>query len=109
MAQVRKLCGRAREYGRAYAHPGGRRTSNMLGRVMRAMHRYFDGGQHPHGSAAVCQRQVRAWALVHNFRPWHPAVARAHGGQESPAVRLNQHRYRDSRLHNLLSEYAKGF
>jgi hypothetical protein len=100
--QVRKLCGRAREYGRAYAHPGGHRTSNMLDRVMRAMNRYFDGGQHLHGSAAVCQRHVRAWALLHNFRPWHPAVARANGGHHSPAVRLNQHRYQDNWLHNLL-------
>jgi hypothetical protein len=54
LAQVRKLCGRAREYGRAYAHPGGHRTSNMLDRVMRAMNRYFDDGQHLHGSAAAC-------------------------------------------------------
>jgi hypothetical protein len=100
--QVRKLCGRAREYGRAYAHPGGHRTSNMLDRVMRAMNRYFDSGQHLHGSAAAGGRHSRAWALLHNFRPWHPAVARAHQGHESPAVRLNQHRYHDNWLHNLL-------
>ncbi len=102
LEQVRKLCGRAREYGRAYAHPGGHRTSNMLDRVMRAMNRYFDDGQHLHGSAAACGRHSRAWALLHNFRPWHPAVARANGGHESPAVRLNQHRYQDNWLHNLL-------
>jgi len=100
--QVRKLCGRAREYGRAYAHPGGHRTSNMLDRVMRAMNRYFDDGQHLHGSEAACNRHVRAWALLHNFRPWHPAVARGNGGHDSPAARLNQHRYHDNWLHNLL-------
>jgi hypothetical protein len=102
LEQVRKLCGRSREYGRAYAHPGGHRTSNMLDRVMRAMNRYFDGGQHLHGSAAACGRHGRAWALMHNFRPWHPAVVRHNGGQESPAVRLNRHRYHDNWLHNLL-------
>ena len=102
LEQVRKLCGRAREYGRAYAHPGGHRTSNMLDRVMRAMNRYFDSGQHLHGSAAACARHCRAWGLLHNFRPWHKAVARANGGHESPAVRLNQHRYHDNWLHNLL-------
>ena len=102
LAQVRKLCGRAREYGRAYAHPGGHRTSNMLDRVMRAMNRYFDGGQHLHGSAAACARHCRAWGLLHNFRPWHKAVARANSGHESPAVRLNEHRYQDNWLHNLL-------
>jgi hypothetical protein len=102
LEQVRKLCGRAREYGRAYAHPGGHRTSNMLDRVMRAMNRYFDGGQHLHGSVAACARHCRAWGLLHNFRPWHAAVARANGGYESPTVRLNQHRYHDNWLHNLL-------
>jgi hypothetical protein len=100
--QVRKLCGRAQEYGRAYAHPGGHRTSNMLDRVMRAMNRYFDEGQHLHGSEAACARHVRAWALLHNFRPWHKAVVRANDGRECPAVQLNQHRYQDNWLHNLL-------
>jgi hypothetical protein len=102
LEQVRKLCGRAQEYGRAYAHPGGHRTSNMLDRVMRAMNRYFDDGQHLHGSETECARHGRAWALLYNFRPWHPAVARANGGHESPAVRLNRHGYQDNWLQNLL-------
>jgi hypothetical protein len=102
LEQVRKLCARAREYGQAYHHPGGHRTSNMLDRVMRAMNRYYEDSQHRHGSAAASARHVRAWALRHNFRPWHPAVARANGGHESPAVRLNQHRYHDNWLHHLL-------
>ena len=102
LEQVRKLCRRAREYGRAYAHPGGHRTSNLLDRVMRAMNRYFDAGQHLHGSERAVGRHCRAWALLHNFRPWHPAVARAHGGHRSPAEQLNQHRYHDQWLPNLL-------
>src|SRR5439155_2362284 len=100
--QVVKLCERAREYGQAYCHPGGHRTSNMLDRVMRAMNKYFDSGQHLHGSEAACRQHGRAWALLHNFRPWHPAVARANDGYESPATRLNQHRYHQNWLHNLL-------
>jgi hypothetical protein len=102
LEQVRKLCGRAREYGVAYRHPGGQRTSNLLDRVMRAMNRYFDAGQHLHGSGRAVGRHVRAWALLHNFRPWHPAVARANGGHRSPAERLNKHRYHDDWLQNLL-------
>ncbi len=100
--QVRKLCGRARVYGQAYQHPGGHRTSNMLDRVMRAMNRYFDEGQHLHGSEAAGKRHVRAWALLYNFRPWHRATARANGGAQSPAERLNQHRYHNKWLQNLL-------
>lgn len=102
LEQVSKLCGRAWEYGLSYAYPGGHRTSNMLDRVMRAMNRYFDDGQHLHGSATACARHGRAWALLHNFRPWHPAVVRAKGGVDSPAFQLNQHHYHDNRLHNLL-------
>ena len=106
--QVKKLCGRAREYGEAYAHPGGHRTSNALDRVMRAMNRYFDDGQHLHGSAAACGRHVRAWALLFNFRPWHPASARANGGWRCPAERLNKHRYHDDWLQNLLTSASLG-
>jgi hypothetical protein len=102
LEQVQKLCGRGREYGRAYAHPGGHRTSNMLDRVMRSMNRYFDAGQHLHGSSKACGQHCRAWALLHNFRPWHPAVTRAHGGHQSPAERLNRHRDHDDWLQNLL-------
>ena len=55
----------------------------------------------PVTSAAIVF-DVRAWALLHNFRPWHQALVRANRGQESPAVRLNQHRSQDNWLHNLL-------
>lgn len=105
---VRKLCGRAREYGEAYAHPGGHRTSSALDRVMRAMNRYFDAGQHLHRSAGACGRHVRAWALLYNFRPWHPAAARANGGWRSPAERVNRHRYHDDWLQNLLTSASLG-
>jgi hypothetical protein len=108
LEQVKKLCGRAKEYGLAYSHPEGHRTSNMLDRLMRAMNRYFDDGQHLHGAQAACARHCRAWALLHNFRPWHPATARANGGWRSPAERLNQHRYHDDWLQNLLISASLG-
>jgi hypothetical protein len=102
LEQVRKLCGRSQEYGVAYRHPGGHRTSNMLDRVMRAMNRYYEDGQHLHGSKEACERHSRAWALLHNYRPWHPAIARANDGYASPAERLNQHCYHKQWLNNLL-------
>jgi len=105
---VDKLCGRAAEYGVAYAHPGGHRTSNMLDRVMRGMSRYFDAGQHLHGTPEAGGRHVRAWALLHNFRPWQPAVARANAGWRSPAERVNRHRYHDDWLQNLLASASLG-
>ena len=101
LEQVEKLCGRSKEYGAAYAHPGGHRTSNMLDRAMRGMSRYFEDGQHLHGSAAACGRHVRAWALLQNFRPWCPQAVRDNDGWRSPAERLNAHRYHDDWLQNL--------
>jgi hypothetical protein len=108
LAQVRKLCGRSREYGLAYAHPGGHRTSNMLDRVMRGMSRYFEDGQHLHGSQEACGRHVRAWALLQNFRPWGPEAVRDNDGWHSPAERLNGHRYHDDWLQNLQASASLG-
>jgi hypothetical protein len=91
--QAQKPCGRSKEYAKAYAHPGGRRTSSAPGRVMRGMSRCFDDGQHLHGGEAACGRRVRARALLDNYRPWRPAVARGNGGRRCPAERLNRRRY----------------
>ena len=102
LEQVQKLCGRSAEYGVAYAHPGGHRTSNMLDRVMRPMSRYFEQGQHLHGSAEAAGLHVRAWALLQNFRPWGKEAVKASKGWNSPAERLNGHRYHDDWLQNLL-------
>jgi hypothetical protein len=103
LEQVQKLCDRAREYGEAYQHPGGHRTSNMLDRLMRSMNRYFEDAQHLHGGNEACARHCRAWALLHNFRPWNPATTRGNGGWRSPAERLNKHRYHEDWLQNLLA------
>jgi hypothetical protein len=102
------LCNKRPHFARAYRRPGCHRTSNMLDRVMRPMNRYFFDGQHLHGTIAATRLHCRAWALLLNFAPWHPAVARAHGGWQSPAERLNQHRYHDGWLHNLLISSSLG-
>jgi hypothetical protein len=103
LEQVLKLCDRAREYGLAYDHPGCHRTSNMLDRVMRAMNRYFEDCQHLHGSVRAASQHCRAWALLYNFIPWSPATAKHNNGCQCPAERLNQHRYHDNWLQNLLA------
>jgi hypothetical protein len=102
LASVLDLCRKGRRFAVAYRHPGGHRTSNMLDRQMRGMNQYFDHGQHLHGSLAACRLHCRAWALLWNFAPWHPATTRENNGWRCPAERLNQHRYHDSWLQNLL-------
>jgi len=108
LREVEALCGRAREYGEAYGRPGCHRTSSALDRLMRPMSRYFERCQHLHGSAEACELRCRAWALLYNFRPWHPAVARDNQGWRSPAERLNKHRYHDDWLQNLLVSASLG-
>jgi hypothetical protein len=100
--KVLDLCDKRDLWTVAYDYPNGHRTSNMLDRLMRSMNRYFDDGGHLHGSRAACDQHCRAWALLHNFAPWHPATAQANDGWQSPAERLNRHRYHDNWLHNLL-------
>jgi hypothetical protein len=105
---VLDLCGKGRRFAVAYRHPGGHRTSNMLDRQMRGMNRYFDRGQHLHGSIEACRLHCRAWALLSNFAPWHPATTRANNGWRCPAERLNRHRYHDSWLQNVLVSASLG-
>jgi hypothetical protein len=105
---VLDLCRKGRRFAVAYRHPGGHRTSTMLDRQMRGMNRYFDHGQHLHGSLGACRLHCRAWALLSNFAPWHPATTCENQGWRCPAERLNQHRYHDSWLQNLLISASLG-
>jgi hypothetical protein len=106
--KVLALCQKRDRWSMAYRHPEGHRTSNMLDRLMRGMNRYFDHGQHLHGSREACRLHCRAWALLWNFAPWHPATSRANENWRSPAERLNHHRYHDCWLQNLLISASLG-
>jgi hypothetical protein len=108
MEKVLDLCDKRDRWSVAYRHPGGHRTSNMLDRQMRAMNRYFDRGQHLHGSWEACRLHCRAWALLGNLAPWHPATARENEGWRCPAERLNRHRYHECWLQNLLLSPSLG-
>jgi hypothetical protein len=100
---VLDLCSKRPRFAIAYGYPGGHRTSTVVDRVLRGMDGYFEAGQHLHGELAASRRHCRAWALLWNFAPWHPQVARQQRGWRSPAERLNQHRYHECWLQNLLA------
>jgi hypothetical protein len=108
LEKVLDLCEKRKRWSLAYRHPGGHRTSNMLDRLMRGMNGYFDRGQHLHGSPTACRLHCRAWALLWNFAPWHPATARKNHGWRCPAERLNRHRYHECWLQNLLISASLG-
>jgi hypothetical protein len=101
------LCQKRELWSAAYDHPAGHRTSSMLDRLMRGMNRYYDSTQHLHGSAGASRLTSRSQALLWNFTPWHPSQTRRLNWQ-SPAERLNQHRYHDEWLQNLVISASCG-
>jgi len=108
LEKVLDLCRDPARWSVAYRHPGGYRTSSMIDRQMRGMNRYFDQGQHLHGSLGACRLHCRVWALLWNFTPWHPATTRKNDGWRCPAERLNRHRYHECWLQNLLVSASLG-
>ena len=108
LSKVESLCKKRALWKLAFDHPDGHRTSNMLDRVMRSMNRCFDQELHLHGSVESANRHCHAWALLYNFSPWHPATTRSNDGWQSPAERINQYRYHENWLQNLLISSSLG-
>lgn len=102
------LCRKGHRWSIADEHPLCHRTSNMLDRMMRWMNRSFTNSQHLHGSRPASRLRCRSFALLWNFAPWGPESVRANDDWRSPAERLNQHRYHENWLHNLLISASCG-
>lgn len=98
---VRKLCAKTERFVLAYDYPLAHRTSNMLDRHMNSMARWLDSTRFFHGHWTSAERSIRAWALLHNFRPYCPR-AKISQTYSSPAHKLNGFVYHPNWLHNLL-------
>lgn len=98
---INKLCAKADRFLLAFDHPDAHRTSNMLDRHMEPMARWLDSTRFFHGHLSSAERQVRAWALFHNFGPFCPR-ANVSKAFISPAHKLNRRVYHHNWLHNLL-------
>jgi len=96
------LCAKREKFIKSYAHEHAHRTSNMVDRLMKFFDRACFDGMYFHGNLLSGQQRVRAWAILWNFCPSCPATVKKHGGQLSPAERLNNRRYDDIWLKNLL-------
>lgn len=102
-SNVLRLCNRSKIWQEYYAHPNSYRTSNMLDRLMRFMDRHLEKNQGFHGaSEQVATKSIRAFALIYNFTPSCPDKKRNIDGFKSPVERLNQSKYHDDWLVNLL-------
>ncbi|MBF0351488.1 MAG: hypothetical protein HQM11_10685 [SAR324 cluster bacterium] len=80
----------------------------MLDRLMQRMDRHLFSTQYFHGNLSSAELSIRGWALLHNFTPSNPNTVKHHKGAQSPAERLNQFRYHDSWLQNLLISASLG-
>jgi hypothetical protein len=58
--------------------------------------------QYFHGDNLRFEKSIRGWALIHNFAPSNPRIIQKYNGWQSPAERLNQARYHENWLQNLL-------
>jgi hypothetical protein len=106
--KVLSLCGKREAFLVAYDHPGCHRTSNPVDRLLRRLDYHVYCGQHLHGSKGAAERGLRGWALIHNFAPSCPWTVRKTPGLRSPAERLNEMRYHDDWLQNLLVSASLG-
>ena len=97
-----ELCEKRAQFSRSYDFDTAHRTSNLVDRLMRFLDRACFNGQYFHGTLASAELRVRALALLWNFCPSSPQTVSKHQGQTSPAERLNNKRYSENWLENLL-------
>lgn len=105
---INKLRKNITSFSIAYDFPGAHRTSNMVDRLLQRMDRHLVSTQYFHGSLCSAELSIRGWALINNFAPSNPLTVKKYGGLQSPAERLNKHRYHDSWLQNLLISASLG-
>ena len=106
---IDKLCQRSDQFCLAFEHPTAYRTSNMLDRHMEPMARWLRSSRYFHGNLESAELRTRAWALLHNYRPYCPR-AKISDTFHSPAHKLNGFVYRDNWLENLLvASSCQGF
>lgn len=98
---VRKLYAKVDHFVLAYAYPLAHRTSNMLDRHMNLMARWLYSAHFFHGHWTSAERSIRAWALLHDFRPFCPRT-NTQQPFSSPAHKLNGFVYHKNWLHNLM-------
>ncbi len=100
--KVLDLCAKAQAFKQAYHHPGCYRTSNGLERLMNYQDRLLYAMQYFHGTLQSASLYVRAMALLWNFHPYGRRSQEKYGAQTSPFERINQFRYHDNWLENMM-------
>jgi len=100
--RIDRMRNKLSQFSVAYDSPGCHRTSNMLDRLMQRMDCRLTAGQYFHGTIASANLALRGWCLILNFAPSNPTTNRKTPNLNSPAERLNQSKYHEDWLQNLL-------
>lgn len=100
---VNKFEKKRAELYKGWHYPDAHRVSTMLERHMQPMTRCLYMSRDFHGHRNTAHLLVRGWTLLHNFLPYCPrTLARSASPYVSPFHKLNQMRYHDCWLENLL-------
>ena len=99
---ILNLCAKRDRFSKSYTHDNAHKTSNMIDRLMKFLDRACFSAQYFHGTLESGRQRVRGWALLWNFSPSSPETVKKHHGKLSPAERLNNKRYSDNWLENML-------
>ena len=96
---IQKVWSKKDEYAKGFEFDNSYRTSNQVDRPMKALDRYLYNTQYFHGNLENAQLKLRAWALIHNFKPFCQRTNLIH---VSRFHQLNRVIYHDHWLQNLL-------
>lgn len=102
LTKIMSLHEKSALYQRAYDHPTGYRTSNMVDRLMRWLNRTLVTRQYFHGTLASANQSSRAWALLHNYYPYCLRKIDDKNKLTCAASELNGFTYRSNWLENLV-------
>lgn len=97
-----KLCAKKKRWLAHLDFPNAYRTSNMLDRIMKFMNRHALNSQMFHSDTKATTDNFRAFALIHNFSPYSPAVSAKDPLLNTPVAKLNGFVYHHNWLQNLM-------
>lgn len=98
---IEKMWAKKDQYAKYYEFSEGYRTSNHVDRPMNNLDKYLFNTQYFHGHLKNAELKLRAWALIHNFKPFCQKIAKKRVWV-SRAHTINKAIYHDNWLENLL-------
>lgn len=98
---IEKVWSKKDQYAKSYEFNDSYRTSNQVDRPMNNLDKYLYNTQYFHGHLKNAELKIRAWALIHNFKPFCQRT-KANKVFISRYHQFNRVIYHDHWLENLL-------